>query len=73
MQLQIVQERKDFLVLRVVKGESSSEQTVRDIERLALERFCLGMHIAMEYVASIQSETSGKYRFCISKIPNPFG
>ena len=71
-QLQIVQERKDFLVLRVVKGESFSEQTVRDIERLALERFGPGMHIALEYVASIQSETSGKYRFCISNVPNPF-
>ena len=71
-QLQIVQERKDFLVLRVVRGESFSEQTVRDIERLALERFGPGTHIALEYVASIQSETSGKYRFCISKIPNPF-
>lgn len=71
-QLQIVQERKDFLLLRVVKGESFSEQTVHDVERLAGERFGSGMQFAVEYVASIQSESSGKYRFCISKIPNPF-
>ena len=71
-QMQIVQERTDFLIFRIVKGESFSEQTVSDIDRLAVERFSNQMTWQIEYVESIQSESSGKYRFCISKLPNPF-
>jgi phenylacetate-CoA ligase len=71
-QMQIVQERIDFLNFRIVKGEMFSEQTVNDIARLAQERFSNMMTWQIEYVDSIQSESSGKYRFCISKLPNPF-
>lgn len=71
-QMQIVQEKIDFLVFRIVKGETFSSQTVSDIERLARERFGEQMGWQIEYVSSIQSELSGKYRFCISKIANPF-
>ena len=71
-QLQIVQEKANFLVFRVVQGESFTEQTVTDINVLARERFGTLMNWQIEYVASIQSELSGKYRFCISKIENPF-
>jgi phenylacetate-CoA ligase len=71
-QMQIVQEEPDFLVFRVVKGESFSEQTVADINRLAIERFGGRMRSVIEFVSSIQSERSGKYRFCISKVTNPF-
>lgn len=71
-QMQIVQEKIDFLVFRIVKGESFSEQTVADINRLAKERFGNRIFWQIEYVDTIQSESSGKYRFCISKLPNPF-
>lgn len=71
-QMQIVQEERDRLIFRIVKGESFSEQTVADIERLADERFGDRMRFSIDYVDSIQSESSGKYRFCISKLPNPF-
>ena len=71
-QMQIVQERTDCLVFRIVKGESFAAQTERDISRLARERFGEGMDCQIEYCESIQSESSGKYRFCISKVPNPF-
>lgn len=71
-QMQIIQESPDFLVFRVVKGEIFGEQTVKDMERLARERFGGLMRWDIEYVASIQSEQSGKYRFCISKLSNPF-
>ncbi len=71
-QMQIVQERIDFLVFRIVKGELFGEQTLQDITRLAQERFGTQMNWQLEYVNSIQSETSGKYRFCISKLQNPF-
>lgn len=71
-QMQLVQEQVDYLIFRVVKGESFSEGTVADIGRLAHERFGSAMRFSIEYVDSIQSESSGKYRFCISKLPNPF-
>jgi len=71
-QMQIVQEKSDFLVFKIVKGEEFSNQTVSDIDYLARERFGDRMRWQVEYVASIQSELSGKYRFCISKIENPF-
>ena len=70
--MQIVQEKLDLLVFRVVKGENFTEQTVAEIDRLALERFGTQMKWEVEYADSIQSESSGKYRFCISKLPNPF-
>jgi phenylacetate-CoA ligase len=71
-QMQIIQERIDLLVFRLVKGETFTEQTVLDIDRIALQRFGNQMRYQLEYVDSIQSERSGKYRFCISKLPNPF-
>ncbi|NTV50323.1 MAG: phenylacetate--CoA ligase family protein [Geobacteraceae bacterium] len=71
-QMQIVQEEIDYLIFRIVKGECFSEQTESDINRLALERFGDRMRHTIEYTESIQSESSGKYRFCISKIPNQF-
>jgi phenylacetate-CoA ligase len=71
-QMQIVQERIDFLVFRIVMGELFTGQTEQDINRLALERFGSRMNWQIEHVDSIQSESSGKYRFCISKLPNPF-
>lgn len=71
-QMQIVQERLDWLVFRLVKGESFDEKTVQDIERLAHARFGDQMGWQIEYVDSIQSESSGKFRFCISKLQTPF-
>ncbi|WP_306549709.1 phenylacetate--CoA ligase family protein [Desulfobulbus sp.] len=71
-QMQIVQEKIDLLVFKIVKGEAFSSHTVSDIDQLARERFGDQMAWQVEYVASIQSELSGKYRFCISKIENPF-
>ena len=71
-QMQIVQERVDFLIFRIVKGELFSIQTVADIEKLARVYFGNRMTWVIEYVNSIQSERSGKYRFCISKLPNSF-
>ncbi len=71
-QMQIVQEERDRLLFRLVRGEQFSEQTLQDIDRLAQQRFGNRMAYQLEYVDSIQSEDSGKYRFCISRLPNPF-
>jgi phenylacetate-CoA ligase len=71
-QMQIVQEKIDQILFRIVKGEQYSTQTLQDLEGLARERFGEQMHWQTEFVDTIQSESSGKYRFCISQVPNPF-
>jgi len=72
-QLQIIQDQMDFLIFRLVQGEHFDESTVlRNLDSLVLERFGNRMKYTVVYVDSIQSEESGKYRFCISNIPNPF-
>jgi phenylacetate-CoA ligase len=71
-QLQIVQERLDYLVFRIVKGERFSERDLVELERLVAQRFGRDMKHSVQFVPSIQQERSGKYRFCISKIRNPF-
>lgn len=68
-QMQIVQDQIDHLLFRVVPGEDSEDQRLRaDIARLVATRFGSSMRHDVEYVDSIQSETSGKYRFCVSKL-----
>ena len=68
-QMQIVQDELDHLLFRVVQGEGAQDQALRtDIARLVMERFGSSMRHDVEYVDSIQSETSGKYRFCVSKL-----
>lgn len=71
-QIQIVQERQDYLVFRLVKGEDFTQETLDQLHRLVLERFGLAMTYSLEFPESIQQEKSGKYRFCISKLRNPF-
>lgn len=71
-QMQIVQVELDSLVLRIVKGENYTEQTLNDIATLVTERFGNDMKHFVEIVDSVQQEASGKYRFCISKVKNPF-
>lgn len=71
-QLQIVQEKIDYLLFRVVKGKEYSEKTEKDMKALVEERFGTGMGYSIEHVDSIQSEESGKYRFCISRLANPW-
>jgi phenylacetate-CoA ligase len=67
-QMQIVQDRLDHLVFRVVPGEDGNQGLEADIASLVEQRFGRGMEHQVEYVNSIQSEESGKYRFCISKL-----
>lgn len=71
-QMQIVQEELDFMIFRIVKGENFAEKTMNDIARLVRKRFGGKMRHSVEFVDSIQSEMSGKYRFCISKLQNQF-
>ncbi|MGA1863745.1 MAG: phenylacetate--CoA ligase family protein [bacterium] len=71
-QLQIIQEEVDCLILRIVKGENFNKESEKQISGLVKERFGQSMKYTIEFIDSIQLEGSGKYRFCISKIKNPF-
>jgi phenylacetate-CoA ligase len=72
-QLQIVQDRIDHLTLRIVKADNYKKETETKLQALFNERFGFAMSYELEYLNRIPQESSGKYRFCISKIPNPFG
>ncbi|MFO0752903.1 MAG: hypothetical protein U0411_06215 [Thermodesulfovibrionales bacterium] len=67
-QLQIVQERLDFLVFRIVRGEGFDGADLDGLEALVAKRFGRGMRYTVEFVDSLRREQSGKYRFCISKL-----
>jgi phenylacetate-CoA ligase len=71
-QLQIVQEQIDYLVLRIVKAQNFTQATEHQVAGLVKERFGQRMRYSIQYVESIPPERSGKYRFCISSVPNPF-
>jgi phenylacetate-CoA ligase len=72
-QMQIIQEDLDTIVLRIVKDPDYSDET----EQALVEEFksSVGPHnrICIEFVTSIPQERSGKFRFAISKVANPFG
>jgi phenylacetate-CoA ligase len=71
-QLQIVQEELDRFTLRIVRGDDFGDASLERIGRLVAERFGPGAHYECEYVTQIPQEASGKYRFCISRVPNGF-
>ncbi len=72
-QMQIVQNELDHLLFRVVPGQDGDDRRLRDdIAHLVATRFGSSMRHDVEYVESIQSETSGKYRFCVSMLEQHF-
>jgi phenylacetate-CoA ligase len=71
-QLQIIQETVVQFTFRIVRGPDFGPDTERRIAELVAERFGPGVGFTCDYVAGIPQEASGKYRFCISKVDNPF-
>lgn len=71
-QMQMVQEDIDNLTLRIARDVDYSADTEREV--LAELKRSIGEHIVvhMEFVDSIPQEPSGKYRFAISKVKNPY-
>jgi len=72
-QMQIVQEDLDHIVLKVVQDTNWSEATGNAL----VDEFkaSVGDHnqVEIEFVAAIPQERSGKFRFAISRVANPFG
>lgn len=71
-QLQIIQESPEFLLFKAVRGENFATGSEEKIMDLASRRFGPRMRFKCEFVDHIPQEPSGKYRFCISKVRNPF-
>jgi phenylacetate-CoA ligase len=72
VQLQIIQEEIDHFRFRIVPDESFGTASRQRLEELVTERFGPGVSFECEFVHHIPPEPSGKYRFCISKVRNPF-
>ncbi len=72
VQLQIVQEAVNRLLFRVVRGPGFGPASLERLAELVDERFGAGIDFECEYVDRIPQEPSGKYRFCISKVENPY-
>lgn len=72
-QMQIVQEDIDTIVLKIARDPDYSEATGRAL--VAEFKESVGTHndVRIEFVSAIPQERSGKFRFAISKVPNPFG
>jgi phenylacetate-CoA ligase len=64
-QIQIVQDREDHLILRVVFTESAGAGTEGEIGDHLRQRFGDRMKYTVENVPRIEPEPSGKYRFSI--------
>ncbi len=71
-QLQILQEAVDRFVFRIVKGPDFDATSLARIEALVAERFGAETRYQCEFVDRIPQEPSGKYRFCMSKVENPY-
>jgi len=70
-QIQIVQDKIDHIVLRIVKSKEKNQSLGQQIDSLVNARFGDKMTYDIDYVTSIRQEASGKYRFCISDIESP--
>jgi phenylacetate-CoA ligase len=71
-QLQIVQHAVDHFLFRVVRGPDFGPGGLARLRGLVEERFGPAVRFDCAFVDRIPQEPSGKYRFCISHVPNPF-
>jgi phenylacetate-coenzyme A ligase PaaK-like adenylate-forming protein len=71
-QLQIIQETVDRFRFRIVRGPDFGPASLERLRAVVDERFGAGVTFECEYIERIPQEPSGKYRFCISKVENPF-
>jgi phenylacetate-CoA ligase len=70
--VQIVQDEIDHLVFRIVRGADFTDDMLGAFRARIPEFFGPSMRFEFEFVDHIPREASGKYRFTISKVANPF-
>jgi phenylacetate-CoA ligase len=71
VQFQIVQEAVGRFLFRLVRGSEFGPNSLKRLETLVNRHFGPEVEHRCEYLESIPPEPSGKYRFCISQVPNP--
>jgi phenylacetate-CoA ligase len=71
-QMQLVQENLQQIIVRIVRDPQYGSETQNGL--IAELKDSVGAHneIRIEFVDKIPQEKSGKYRFAISKVPNPY-
>ena len=67
-QVQIVQETRQHILIRMVADEAFGDASHRQIAKLVADTFGPTMTHDVELVDAIPQEATGKYRFCISKV-----
>ncbi|HEV3143761.1 MAG TPA: phenylacetate--CoA ligase family protein [Gemmataceae bacterium] len=68
-QMQIIQESRTQFRFRIVRGDDFGPPSLERLQRLVRERFGRRTQYEIEFVDEIPQEPSGKYRFCISRVP----
>jgi phenylacetate-CoA ligase len=71
-QVQIIQEEVCRFVFRIVRGPEFGPASLRRLRELVAQRFGPAVAFTCEYPDRIPQEPSGKYRFCVSHVANPF-
>ncbi len=69
-QLQIIQDCRDHLTIRV-KSSNSGVMNTEHVEEVVSRVFCGTMRVTLQAVNDIPHEKSGKYRFCINRFLSP--
>jgi len=65
---QVIQERKDLIVVRLVASGSFSEENLESLRSGIVERVGSGITVQIEIVDDIPREPSGKFRWVISRV-----
>jgi len=67
-QFQLVQDRDDLLLVRVIKGETFVDEDARRLHRILEDVIGEGVEIRFEFVDFISPTKSGKWKFIISHV-----
>jgi len=72
VQFQIIQEALDRFRFRIVRGREFGPGSLERLDALVTRHFGSDVEYRCEYLDHIPPEASGKFHFCISRVPNPF-
>jgi phenylacetate-CoA ligase len=67
-QVQVVQDRRDHVILNLVPDPSFDDRSRARIQTLIVERFGSAMGYDIEILSRIEPEPSGKFRFAINRV-----
>ena len=72
VQFQVVQESLEHLTVRMVRGPRLAEQQLAYLTQRITEYTGAGVTVDMEFVDTIPTTASGKFRYTISQVPPDF-